>query len=64
MGIDKPNVRFVLHYEIPASPEAYFQEAGRGGRDGKESIAIAYYAPNDGSNLLEQIEKNTLKKKQ
>jgi ATP-dependent DNA helicase RecQ len=58
MGIDKPNVRFVLHYEIPASPEAYFQEAGRGGRDGTESIAIAYYAPNDGSSLLEQIEKN------
>lgn len=57
MGIDKPNVRFVLHYEIPPSPEAYFQEAGRGGRDGNESKAIAYYAPNDGQNLIDQVEK-------
>jgi len=57
MGIDKPNVRFVIHFEIPPSPEAYFQEAGRGGRDGDEAIAIAFYAQNDGKALIEQIEK-------
>ncbi|MEX2483677.1 MAG: RecQ family ATP-dependent DNA helicase [Brumimicrobium sp.] len=47
MGIDKPDVRFVLHYEVPNNIEAYFQEAGRSGRDGKESRNMAFYTKID-----------------
>ena len=51
MGIDKPDVRSVIHYGPPDSPEAYFQEAGRGGRDGRESFAVMLYHPSDGERL-------------
>jgi ATP-dependent DNA helicase RecQ len=47
MGIDKPNVRFVLHYEFPPSLEAYFQEAGRAGRDLEPSRALTFWEEND-----------------
>ena len=56
MGIDKPDVRYVLHFEIPNNLEAYYQEAGRAGRDGNNSVAIAFWEQKDISMMKEQLE--------
>jgi ATP-dependent DNA helicase RecQ len=56
MGIDKPEVRFVVHMDLPDSPEAYFQEAGRGGRDGKLAYAILLYNDSDKTKIEQRIE--------
>jgi ATP-dependent DNA helicase RecQ len=55
MGIDKPDVRMVIHYELPNSLEEYFQEAGRAGRDEKKSYAVALYSSQDAAQLKKRI---------
>ena len=55
MGIDKPDVRLVIHYELPGSLEEYFQEAGRAGRDEKKAYAVALFSPRDLTQLKKRV---------
>jgi ATP-dependent DNA helicase RecQ len=57
MGIDKAEVRFVVHWDIPDSIESYFQESGRAGRDGKKAFAVLLYNPADKARLIDTIRK-------
>ena len=58
MGIDKPDVRLVVHLDVPDSPESYFQEAGRAGRDGKKAFAVMLYAASDRTLLHKRVNDN------
>lgn len=58
MGIDKPNVRLVIHLDMPDAIEAYFQEAGRAGRDGQTAYAILLYNESDATRMARRVEEN------
>lgn len=58
MGIDKADVRFVIHMDLPDSPEAYFQEAGRAGRDGNDAWAVLLYSDSDEKKIEQRIDVN------
>jgi ATP-dependent DNA helicase RecQ len=58
MGIDKADVQFVVHVDLPDSPESYFQEAGRAGRDGRKSFAVLLYGPSDKTSIQQRININ------